>query len=85
MTFTSLEKLIRQEVRKVVENLERSFTLYEEEPSDSTSAPADTPAPAETPAPAAEEKPAKDKPADEKPAEDKQALGYGKALLQVCF
>lgn len=31
MTFTSLEKLIRQEVRKVVENLERSFSLSEED------------------------------------------------------
>ena len=31
MTFTSLEKLIRQEVRKVVENLERSFYLAEED------------------------------------------------------
>ena len=74
MTFTSLEKLIRKEVRKVVENLERSFALYEEEPADSTSSPAETPAPADTPAetPApAEEKP-EEKPeekAEEKPEE----------------
>lgn len=31
MTFASIEKLIRKEVRKVVENLERSFSLYEED------------------------------------------------------
>ena len=31
MTFASLEKLIRDEVRRVVENLERSFSLYEED------------------------------------------------------
>jgi hypothetical protein len=31
MTFASLEKLIREETRKVIENLERSFSLYEED------------------------------------------------------
>lgn len=31
MTFTSLEKLIRNEIRKVVENLERSFSLSEDD------------------------------------------------------
>lgn len=31
MTFASIEKLIRKEVRRVVENLERSFSLYEED------------------------------------------------------
>ena len=31
MTFTSIEKLIRKEVRRVIENLERSFSLYEED------------------------------------------------------
>ena len=31
MTFASLEKLIRDETRKVIENLERSFSLYEED------------------------------------------------------
>jgi hypothetical protein len=31
MTFASLEKLIREEARKVIENLERSFSLYEED------------------------------------------------------
>ena len=31
MTFASLEKLIRKEIRKVVENLERSFSLSEED------------------------------------------------------
>lgn len=31
MTFASIEKLIRKEVRKVVENLERSFCLSEED------------------------------------------------------
>jgi len=31
MTFASIEKLIRKEVRKVVENLERSFSLSEED------------------------------------------------------
>ena len=31
MTFSSLEKLIREETRKVVENLERSFSLYEDD------------------------------------------------------
>jgi hypothetical protein len=31
MTFASLEKLIREESRKVIENLERSFSLYEED------------------------------------------------------
>jgi hypothetical protein len=31
MTFASLEKLIREETRRVIENLERSFSLYEED------------------------------------------------------
>ncbi len=31
MTFASLEKLIREEARKVIENLERSFFIYEED------------------------------------------------------
>ena len=31
MTFASLEKLIRKETRKVIENLERSLSLYEED------------------------------------------------------
>jgi len=31
MTFASIEKLIRKEVRRVIENLERSFSLYEED------------------------------------------------------
>jgi hypothetical protein len=31
MTFASLEKLIRDETRRVIENLERSFSLYEED------------------------------------------------------
>ena len=31
MTFSSIEKLIRSEIRKVVENLERSFSLSEED------------------------------------------------------
>ena len=31
MTFSSLEKLICEETRKVVENLERSFSLYEDD------------------------------------------------------
>jgi hypothetical protein len=31
MTFASLEKLIREETRRVIENLERSFPLYEED------------------------------------------------------
>ena len=31
MTFASLEKLIRKEARRVIENLERSFSLYEDE------------------------------------------------------
>ncbi len=78
MTFASLEKLIRDETRRVIENLERSLSLYEEdeetpaaetpdEPA-TTDAPAETPA-AETPAePATEEKP-EETPAAETPAE----------------
>ena len=31
MTFASLEKLIREETRRVIENLERSFSLYEDD------------------------------------------------------
>lgn len=31
MTFASLEKLIREETRRVIENMERSFPLYEED------------------------------------------------------
>jgi len=73
MTFASLEKLIREETRRVVENLERSFSLYEED-GETPAEPATTDAPAETPAsetpaePAKEDKP-EDKP-EEKPAEE---------------
>lgn len=73
MTFASLEKLIREEARKVIENLERSFSLYEED-EETSAEPATTDAPAETPAsetpaePAKEDKP-EDKP-EEKPAEE---------------
>lgn len=31
MTFASIEKLIRKETRRVIENLERSFSLYQED------------------------------------------------------
>ena len=77
MAFTSLEKLIRKELRNVLENLERSFYLKEEEPAEEPAAetPAPEPAPeppAETPEPA-EEKPAEEKPAEEKPAEEEPA------------
>jgi hypothetical protein len=79
MTFASLEKLIREETRRVIENLERSFSLYEEggetpaEPA-TTDTPAETPA-SETPAePAKEDKPEEkpeEKPAEEPKTEDK--------------
>jgi hypothetical protein len=73
MTFASLEKLIRDETRRVIENLERSLSLYEED-EETSDEPATTDAPSETPAaePAAEEKP-EEKPAEEKPAEEEPA------------
>ncbi len=60
MTFADIEKLIREEARKVVEDLERSFSLSEEEeePAADTST-AETP----TEEPKSEEKP------EEKPEE----------------
>ena len=71
MTFASLEKLIRDETRRVIENLERSLSLYEED-EETPAEPATTDTPAETPAaePAAEEKPAEEPAAEEKPAEE---------------
>lgn len=77
MTFASIEKLIRKEVRRVVENLERSFYLKEEEPSEEP-APTETPAetPAEEPAPAEEptpaEEPKKEEPKEEEPKEEEE-------------
>jgi hypothetical protein len=70
MTFASLEKLIRKEARRVIENLERSFSLYEE---DEETPAAETPA-AETPA---AETPAAETPAAETPAAEAPA---GEAL-----
>jgi hypothetical protein len=79
MTFASLEKLIREETRRVVENLERSFSLYEED-GETPAEPATTDTPAETPAsetpaePAKEDKPEEkpeEKPAEEPKTEDK--------------
>jgi hypothetical protein len=74
MTFASLEKLIRDETRRVIENLERSLSLYEED-EETPAEPATTDTPAETPAaePAAEEKPAEEPAAEEKPAEEPAA------------
>jgi hypothetical protein len=74
MTFASLEKLIRDETRRVIENLERSLSLYEED-EETSDEPATTDAPSETPAaePAAEEKPAEEPAAEEKPAEEEPA------------
>jgi hypothetical protein len=74
MTFASLEKLIRDETRRVIENLERSLSLYEED-EETSDEPATTDAPSETPdaEPAAEEKPAEEPAAEEKPAEEPAA------------
>jgi hypothetical protein len=73
MTFASLEKLIREETRKVIENLERSFYLYEEDEEPAAETPAAEEPAAETPAP---EEPAAETPAetpDEKPTEETPA------------
>ncbi len=69
MTFASLEKLIREETRRVVENLERSFSLYEED-GETPAEPATTDAPAETPASETPAEPAKEDKPEEKPEEE---------------
>ena len=69
MTFASLEKLIREETRRVVENLERSFSLYEED-GETPAEPATTDTPAETPASETPDEPAKEDKPEEKPAEE---------------
>lgn len=68
MTFASLEKLIREEARKVIENLERSFSLYEED-EETPAEPATTDTPAETPAPETPAEPATEDKPEDKPEE----------------
>jgi hypothetical protein len=67
MTFSSLEQLIREETRKVIENLKRSFSLREEDEESAEETPAETPA--EEPV----EEPKEETPAEEKPEEEPAA------------